>query len=127
MVTFYIMLARPVGRFFTFLRMNFPVMLIADDICGLRLGLCRYVDVGIGVAPLVCPYLQHLGYRYGQAYLTGIFSPCATNTGKRIVSTSTRIRSDFPHGMLQIQVDILQDLWWQTEVLTIRADKSSNK
>jgi len=29
------MLARPVGRFFTVLRMNFPVMLIAKDICGL--------------------------------------------------------------------------------------------
>ena len=34
LVAFYIMLARPVGRFFTVLRMNFPVMLIAEDICG---------------------------------------------------------------------------------------------
>jgi len=54
MIAFYIMLARPVGRFFTVLRMNFPVMLIAEDICGLRLGLCRYADIGIGLAPLVC-------------------------------------------------------------------------
>jgi len=37
MVAFYIMLARPVGRFFTVLRMNFPVMLIVEDICGLQL------------------------------------------------------------------------------------------
>jgi len=41
MVAFYIMLARPVGRFFIVLRMNFPVMLIAEDICGRQLGLCR--------------------------------------------------------------------------------------
>jgi len=40
MVAFYIMLARPVGGFFTVLRMNFPVMLIAEDVCGLQLGLC---------------------------------------------------------------------------------------
>jgi len=52
MVAFYIMLARPVGRFFKVLRMNFPVMLIAEDICGLRLGLCQYADTGIGLAPL---------------------------------------------------------------------------
>ena len=32
-------------------------MLIAEDICGLWLGLCRYADIGIGLAPLVCPYL----------------------------------------------------------------------
>jgi len=57
MVAFYIMLARPVGRFFTVLRMNFPVVLIAEDICGLWLGLCQYADIGIGLAPLVCPYL----------------------------------------------------------------------
>ena len=57
MVAFYIMLARPVGRFLTVLQMNFPVMLIAEDICGLWLGLCRYADIGIGLAPLVCPYL----------------------------------------------------------------------
>jgi len=57
MVAFYIMLARPVGRFFTVLRMNFPVMLIAEDICGLRLCLCWYADIGTGIAPLVCPYL----------------------------------------------------------------------
>jgi len=57
MAAFYIMLARPVGRFFTVLRMNFPVMLIADIICGLQLGLCRYADIGIGLAPLVCLYL----------------------------------------------------------------------
>jgi len=57
MVAFYIMLARPMGRFFTVLRMNCLVMLIAEDICGLRLGLCRYADIGIGLAPLVCPYL----------------------------------------------------------------------
>jgi len=69
MVAYYIMLARPVGRFFTVLRMNFPVMLIAEDICGLRLGLCRYADIGIGLAPRVCLYLQHMGYRYGQTYL----------------------------------------------------------
>ena len=50
----YIMLARPARSFFTVLRMNFPVMLIAEDICGLRLGLCRYADIGIGLAPLVC-------------------------------------------------------------------------
>jgi len=56
MVAFHIMLARPVGRFFTVLRLNFPMMLIAEDICGLRLGLCRYADIGIGLAPLVCPY-----------------------------------------------------------------------
>jgi len=55
MVAFYIMLGRPVGRFFTGLRMNFPVML--TDICGRRLGLCRHADIGIGLAPLVCPYL----------------------------------------------------------------------
>ena len=57
MVAFYIMLARLLGRFFTVLRMNFPVMLVAEDICGLRLGLCQYADIGIGLAPLVCPYL----------------------------------------------------------------------
>jgi len=57
MVAFYIMLARPVGRFFTVLRMNFPVMLITKAICGWWLGLCRYADIGIGLAPLVCPYL----------------------------------------------------------------------
>jgi len=57
MVAFYIILARPVGRFFTVLRMNFPVMLIAEDICGLWLDLCRYADIGIGLAPLVCPHL----------------------------------------------------------------------
>jgi len=57
MVAFYITLARPVGRFFTVLWMNFPVMLIAEDICGLQLGLCGYADIGIGLAPLVCPYL----------------------------------------------------------------------
>ena len=43
-VAFYIMLARPVGRFFTVLQMNFPVMLIAEDICGLRLA---YADMQI--------------------------------------------------------------------------------
>jgi len=43
MVAFYIMLARLAGRFFTVLQMNFPVTLIAD--------------IGIGLAPLVCPYL----------------------------------------------------------------------
>jgi len=32
MVAFYIMLARPVGRFFTVRQMNFPVMLIASDL-----------------------------------------------------------------------------------------------
>jgi len=57
MVAFYIMLAKLVGRFFTVLWMTFPVMLIAEDICGLRLGLCRYADIGIGLAPLVCLYL----------------------------------------------------------------------
>ena len=57
MVALYIMLARPMGRFFTVLQMYFPVMLIAEDICGLWLGLCRYADIGIGLAPLVCPYL----------------------------------------------------------------------
>jgi len=57
MVTFYIMLARPVGRFFTVLQMNFPVMLTAEDICARWLGLCRYADISIGLAPLVCPYL----------------------------------------------------------------------
>jgi len=59
MVAFYIMLARPLSRFFTVLRMifGFPVMLIAEDICGLRLGLRRYADIGIGLAPLVCPYM----------------------------------------------------------------------
>jgi len=57
MVAFYVMSARLVGRFFTDLRMNFPVMLIAEDICGQRLGLCRYADISIGLAPLVCPYL----------------------------------------------------------------------
>jgi len=50
------------GKIFTVLRMNFPVMLlmlllIAEDICGLRLGLCQFADIGIGLAPLVCPYL----------------------------------------------------------------------
>jgi len=54
---FYIMLARPVGRFFTALQMNFPVMLIREDICGRLMGLCRYADIGIGLAPLVSPYL----------------------------------------------------------------------
>jgi len=47
MVAFYIMLARLVGRFFTVLQMNFPVMLIVEDICGRWLGLCRYADIGI--------------------------------------------------------------------------------
>jgi len=47
MVTFYIMLARPVGRFFTVLQMNFPVMLTAEDICARWLGLCRYADISI--------------------------------------------------------------------------------
>ena len=56
-VAFYITLARPVSRFFTVLQMNFPVMVIAEDICGLRLGLCQYADISIGVAPLACPYL----------------------------------------------------------------------
>jgi len=55
MVAFYIILARLVGRFFTVLWMNFPVMLIAMDICGRWLGLCRYADIGIGLSPLVCP------------------------------------------------------------------------
>ena len=49
------MLARLVGRSFTVLRTNFRVMLVADDICGRWLGLCRYADIGIGLAPLVCP------------------------------------------------------------------------
>jgi len=49
----YIMLARPARSFFTVLQMNFPVMLIAEDMCGLQLGLCRYADIGIGLAPLV--------------------------------------------------------------------------
>jgi len=57
MVAFYIMLARPVGRIFTVPWMNFPVMLIAEDICGLWLGLCRYAGIGTGLAPVVCPYL----------------------------------------------------------------------
>jgi len=57
MVAFYIMLARPVGRFFTVLWMNFPVMLIAEDICGQWLGLCLYADISTGLAPLICPYL----------------------------------------------------------------------
>jgi len=42
MVASYIMLARSVGRFFTVLQMNFPVTLIAEDVCGRWLGLCRY-------------------------------------------------------------------------------------
>jgi len=94
-ILYYKMLARPVGRFFTVLRMNFPVMLIAEDICGRRLGLCRCADIGIGLASLVCPYLLHTGYRHGQTGGTSahIFSPCATNMGKRIISMSTRIRS----------------------------------
>jgi len=58
MVALYIMLARPVGRFFTVMRMNFPMMLIAEDICGRWLGLCRYADVGIDLAPLVCPRIR---------------------------------------------------------------------
>jgi len=53
----YIMLARHVGRFFTVLQINFPVMLITEDIRGQRLGLCRYADIGIGLAPLVRPDL----------------------------------------------------------------------
>ena len=58
MVAFYhSMLPRAVCRFFTVPRMNFPVMLIAEDICGRWLGLCRYADIGIGIAPLVYPYL----------------------------------------------------------------------
>jgi len=57
MVAFYIMLGRPVSRFFTVLRMNFLVMLIAEDICGRRLGLCRYADIGIRLATLVSLYL----------------------------------------------------------------------
>jgi len=51
MVSSYVMLARPVGRFFTVLHMNFPVMLIAEGICGLWVGLCWYADIGIGLAP----------------------------------------------------------------------------
>jgi len=71
-----------------------------------------------------------MGYRYGQTYRSTsdrIFSPCATNTGRRMVSTSTRIRSHFPRDRLQIRVDIPQDLRWQTELLMILADKSLNK
>jgi len=30
-----------------------PVKLIAEDICGRWLGLCRYADIDIGLAPLV--------------------------------------------------------------------------
>ena len=134
MVAFYMMLARPVGSFFTVLRMNVPVMLIAEDICGRRLGLCWYAGIGVGLAPLVCQYL-HTGYRYGQTYQriwargtsARTFSPCATNTGRPSVSTSTRIRSHCSWGRLQIRVDIPQDLHWQAEVLTIRADTSLNK
>ena len=113
MVAFYIMLARPVGRFFTVRQMNFPVMLIAKDICGRWLGLCRYADIGIGLAPLVC---------------ARICSTRTTDTGARVwVSTSTRIRSHCPRGRLQMQVGVPQDLRWQIEVLTIWADKSLNK
>ena len=42
------------------------------------------------------------------------------NTGRRVVSMSTRIRSHFPRGRLQIRVDVVQDLQWQTEVLMIQ-------
>jgi len=120
MVAFYIMLARPVGRFFTVLQMNFPVTLIAEDICGLWLGLCRYADIGIGTRAIDTG-------RRTRGTSARIFSPCATNTGRRIVSMSIRIRSHFSRGRLQIRVDVVQDLQWQTEVLTIRADKSLNK
>ena len=67
--------------------MNFPVMLIAEDICGRWLGLCRYADVGIDLAPLVCPRI-----RSTRAIDTGrrtsgtsapTYSPCATDTGKQ--------------------------------------------
>jgi len=130
MVAFYIMLARPASRFFTVLRMNFPVMLIAEDIYGLRLGLCRYADIGIGLAPLFARFCSTWAIdtaRRTRRTSGRIFSPCATNTGRRIVSTSTPIRSHYPRIRLQIRVGIPQDLRWQTEVLTIRADKSLNK
>jgi len=98
--------------------MNFPVMLIAVDICGLRLGLRRYADIGIGLAPLFA-HICSTWATDNRGTSARIFSPCATNMGKHIVSTSTSIRSHFPRGRLQIR--------WQTEVLTIRADKSLNK
>jgi len=96
------------------------MMIIAEDICGLRLGLCRHADIGIGLAPLFARICST------RAIDTGI-SACGTDTGRRIVSTSTRICSHFPRVRLQIRVDVPQDLRWQTEVLTIRANKSLNK
>jgi len=84
-----VMLARPVGRFFAVLRMNFPVMLIAEDICGRWLGLCGYADIGIGLAPFVCRICSTRAIDTGRR-TTGtsarIFSPCATNTGRRTCS-----------------------------------------
>ena len=55
---------------------------------------------------------------------TRIFIQCATSTGRRIVSTSTCVHSHFCRVRLQILVDVPPDLRWQTEVLTIWADKS---
>jgi len=37
--------------------MNYPVMLIAGDICGRWLGIYGYADIGICRAPRLCPYL----------------------------------------------------------------------
>jgi len=48
------MLPRLVASYFTVLRW-YPVMLIAEDTCGRWLGLCRYDDIDIGLAPLVLP------------------------------------------------------------------------
>ena len=75
------MLARLVGRFFTVLRMNFPVMLIAENICGLWLDMqisaqvqlplfariCSTQSIGTGRHTsarnrYVCPYLQPVCY-----------------------------------------------------------------
>jgi len=70
MVACYIMLARPVARFFTVLRMNFPVMLIAEDILWMMarpMPICRYrhrssspclpVSVAHRLKRYICSYL----------------------------------------------------------------------
>jgi len=47
----YTMLARLVESYFTVLRWN-PVMLMAEDICGRWLGLCRYAEYRLRSSPL---------------------------------------------------------------------------
>jgi len=56
---------------------EFPVMLIAEDICGRRLGLCQHAVIDIGLAPLDCR----------------ICSTWVTDINRRTVGTSADICS----------------------------------